>query len=105
MSTVYNGVGEHFNLIEDSILLSTVKNKYNLPDKYIFFLGNTDPKKNVEGVMRALSHLRRKGQLNFRLLMLDIDRQFLSDMAERIGDKEVLSHISFAGIGNKNSTR
>jgi glycosyltransferase involved in cell wall biosynthesis len=42
---IYNGVTEHFKPINDKTELKRVKDKYNLPDRFIFFLGNTDPKK------------------------------------------------------------
>jgi glycosyltransferase involved in cell wall biosynthesis len=94
---VYNGVGEHFHPVTDRATLDSVKKKYSLPDQYVFYLGNTDPKKNIEGVMRAMSWLREKNKLSFRLLMLDIDREFLSRMASSIGDPQVLEYISFSG--------
>lgn len=46
--TVYNGVGPHFKRINDPKVLAETKAKYQLPDQFIFFLGNTDPKKNVK---------------------------------------------------------
>lgn len=95
--TVYNGVGDHFRKVEDQSALRAIRVKYNLPDSYVFYLGNTDPKKNLEGVLRALSLLRQRGALNFKLLMLDIDRAFLQRMAARIGDTEILSNIAFSG--------
>ncbi len=94
---VYNGVGSHFRPVTDEEVLKSVRKKYNLPDEFVFYFGNTDPKKNMEGVMRTLSHLRRQGKLTFRLLMLDVDRQHLRRIATRIGDTEILDHISFCG--------
>jgi glycosyltransferase involved in cell wall biosynthesis len=95
--TVYNGVGDSFKRIEDENLRLNIKKKYNLPDEYIFFLGNTDPKKNVEGVLKSLSILRKQNKLNFRLLMLDIDRGYLQNIASKIGDTEILNYITFCG--------
>jgi glycosyltransferase involved in cell wall biosynthesis len=95
--TVHNGVGDLFEKVDDLSKLNAIKEKYNLPDNYIFFLGNTDPKKNVEGVMRTLSLMRKKNKLNFKLLMLDIDRNYLQQIAKKIGDENVLSHITFCG--------
>jgi glycosyltransferase involved in cell wall biosynthesis len=97
VESVYNGVGEDFRKIDDPEILQTIKGKYNLPDNYVFYLGNTDPKKNMEGVMKALSLLRKRGKLSFKLLMLDIDRSYLHAVAARIGDPEILDHIVFSG--------
>jgi glycosyltransferase involved in cell wall biosynthesis len=95
--TVYNGVGDSFKKVDNAAALLQIKQKYNLPDHYIFFLGNTDPKKNVEGVLKALSVLRKQGKLDFQLLMLDIDREYLQNLAAKIGDTEVLDFITFCG--------
>jgi glycosyltransferase involved in cell wall biosynthesis len=95
--TVYNGVGEAFRKIDDVKTTGSIKKKYSLPDNYVFFLGNTDPKKNVQGVMEALSILRKKNRLTFRLLMLDIDRSYLQNIANKINDPQLLDHISFCG--------
>jgi glycosyltransferase involved in cell wall biosynthesis len=97
VKTVYNGVGDHFKRVNDAQTLALVKQKYGLPDNYVFYLGNTDPKKNITGVMRSLSLLRKQNRLNFQLLMLDIDREFLHRIADQIGDPEILSYISFCG--------
>ena len=52
---VYNGVGEHFaNGFNDDDFL---KSKFNLPDEYFLFLGNTDPKKNTPNTLKAFAQL------------------------------------------------
>jgi glycosyltransferase involved in cell wall biosynthesis len=96
VDTVYNGVGKNFQPQTEQSL-QNIKKKYNLPDNYVFFLGNTDPKKNVEGVLKALSHLRKRNALNFKLLMLDIDRDYLQRMANKIGDETLMDSIAFSG--------
>ncbi len=100
--TIYNGVGNHFCKITDKKLLAQAKEKYHLPDKFIFYLGNTDPKKNVSGVIKALSILKAKGSLPCKLLMLDIDKEYLTQVAAQTGDPSVLSEIAFTGyVTNK----
>jgi len=52
VDVIYNSYGEHFNrpnlAIEES-----VKEKYHLPEKYFFCLGNTSPKKNLTNILKA----------------------------------------------------
>ncbi len=95
--TVYNGVGQHFKKITDPNLLNQARLNYKLPEKYIFFLGNTDPKKNVKGVIKAISILKTKNMLPCKLLMLDINRDYLQQTAKEIGDLSVLDEINFTG--------
>jgi glycosyltransferase involved in cell wall biosynthesis len=97
VKTIYNGVGNHFKRIEDKDVLRQIKVKYSLPDKFIFYLGNTDPKKNVTGVLKALSILKKKGKLHTKLLMLDIDRNFLQQQLNNIGDNGLMEDLEFCG--------
>ncbi len=97
VKTVYNGVGSHFAPIHNMDILSLIKSKYSLPDNYIFYLGNTDPKKNVAGVLQALSILKKQGKLNTKLLMLDIDRSFLQQQLSTIGDESLMNNLAFCG--------
>lgn len=95
--TAYNGAGSHFKRITDEQVLQQAKEKYKLPNQFIFFLGNTDPKKNVVGVLKALSILRKANKLPCPLLMLDINRDYLNNLANEIGDPDILEHIQFTG--------
>ena len=97
VQTVYNAAAEYFTPIKDPKILALAKQKFNLPDQYIFFLGNTDPKKNVKGVLQALSLLKSKGKLPCKLLMLDINKDYLQNLANEIGDSEIINEIVFTG--------
>jgi glycosyltransferase involved in cell wall biosynthesis len=97
VEAIYNGVSRHFNRVEDVQVLSDAKKKFNLPDQFIFFLGNTDPKKNVHGVLKAISILKHRNELPCKLLMLDINRDYLSRVANEIDDPSVLDEIQFTG--------
>ncbi|MCX6186058.1 MAG: glycosyltransferase family 1 protein [Bacteroidetes bacterium] len=97
VNTIYNGVGKHFTRIVDKTVLDNIKRKYSLPDKYIFYLGNTDPKKNVAGVLKALSILKKKANLHCKLLMLDIDRNFLQQQLNNINDLSLMDDLVFCG--------
>jgi glycosyltransferase involved in cell wall biosynthesis len=94
---IYNGVSEHFRKIDDQEELKRVKEKYNLPDKFFFFLGNTDPKKNTKGVLKAYSDFRKTWKENIQLVMLDFDLNVLQNMLAEIGDKSLIDNILLTG--------
>jgi glycosyltransferase involved in cell wall biosynthesis len=97
VQTVYNAAPAYFTRITDASQLAATQKKYTLPDQFIFFLGNTDPKKNVKGVIQALSILKAAGKLPCKLLMLDINRAYLKNLANEIGDPTILDEIIFTG--------
>lgn len=94
---IYNGVGEHFKPISDKAELTRVKNKYKLPDDFVFFLGNTDPKKNTKGVLKAFSDYRKSDNPPMKLVMLDYEREALNALLHEIGDKSLIEHIHLTG--------
>jgi len=79
------------------VLLEGMRKKYKLPDKYFFFFGNTDPKKNTKGVLRALSDLHKQSDEKIPLVMLDFDREELVRLIAEIGDPDLSNHIILTG--------
>ncbi len=97
LTAVYNGVSEHFKPVTDTLELKRVKEKYHLPDKYFFFLGNTDPKKNTKGTLNAFSDFIKRSGSEHRLVMLDYDRNELDKLLDEIGDKGLINRIVLTG--------
>ena len=94
---VYNGVSEHFKPVSQPDVLQRVKEKYHLPDHFFFFLGNTDPKKNTKGTLKAFSDFLKKTGKDIQLVMLDYDRQELEALLIEINDKELINRIILTG--------
>lgn len=97
LMAVYNGVSEHFKPVKNNDELKRVKEKYRLPDKYFFFLGNTDPKKNTKGTLKAFSDFRKQTGKDYKLVMLDYDKKELEKLLEEIGDKKLMKSIVLTG--------
>ncbi len=97
LEAVYNGVSTHFKPISDEAELKRVKEKYNLPDKFFFFLGNTDPKKNTKGTLKAFSDFLKQSKSDFKLVMLDYDINELEKLLTEIGDKQLIHQIVLTG--------
>ena len=94
---VYNGVSEHFKPVTQTEVLQRVKVKYHLPDRFFFFLGNTDPKKNTKGTLKAFSDFLKKSGNDIQLVMLDYDRQELEALLIEIDDKDLINRIILTG--------
>ena len=100
LTAVYNGVSDHFKPVYDIKELKRVKVKYKLPDKYFFFLGNTDPKKNTKGTLEAFSGFLKQTKSDYKLVMLDYDRIELEKILVEIGDKQLINEIVLTGYVN-----
>jgi len=97
LTAVYNGVSEHFKPITNNTELHRVKTKYHLPEHFFFFLGNTDPKKNTKGTLKAYSDFIKQTGADHKLVMLDYDLSELEKLLDDIGDKELLNRIVLTG--------
>jgi glycosyltransferase involved in cell wall biosynthesis len=97
LTAVYNGVGEHFKPVNSSVELERVREKYNLPARYFFFLGNTDPKKNTKGTLKAYSDFVKQKGDEIKLVMIDFDRSELEKLLEEIGDPSLMNNIRLTG--------
>ena len=94
---IYNGVGEHFKKIEDKTVLESAKKKYQLPDNFMFFLGNTDPKKNTPNVLKAFADFNQQSTQKFKLVMLDYEENALQSILNAIGHPELRTDIFLTG--------
>ncbi|MFZ7121894.1 MAG: glycosyltransferase family 4 protein [Eubacteriaceae bacterium] len=54
----YNGIDEKFKEIKDKKLQDEIKIKYNLPEKYILYIGNLKQHKNVETLIKSIKYLK-----------------------------------------------
>ncbi len=91
---VYNGYNTHFKPIDDN---KPIVSKYIDAEKYIFFLGNTDPKKNVPGTLKAYSIYLSKSKEKFPLLLADINPTVLDSILKEEGIEEIRSFIHVPG--------
>ncbi|MEI9919622.1 MAG: glycosyltransferase family 1 protein [Bacteroidota bacterium] len=58
IEVIYNGVDHNlFRIINDNAGLTAIKKKYNLPDRFILYVGNVKPHKNLRNVIEAMKKL------------------------------------------------
>ncbi len=100
LHVVYNGVGVHFKPITDKAVLKSTKEKYRLPDHYLMFLGNTDPKKNSENTIVAFAKAMLEAGLDYNLVVGDFDREIVAKYLEKAGMADFINRIHFPGYIN-----
>jgi glycosyltransferase involved in cell wall biosynthesis len=94
MAMIYNGYNSWFHEIED--INETYKNY--IPQRgYIFFLGNTDPKKNTERTLVAYAKYLEQSSVKRPLLMADLDRDYLNGIISRNGIEHIREHLFMPG--------
>ncbi len=102
ITTVYNAAGEHFSSESKDQPKESIKNRYGLPEKYIFFLGNTAPKKNLQGVLKAFIEYTYMTENPTPLVIADFDRQQLEKFLETTDNTSLSNLIHVLGyVDNK----
>ena len=98
MAMIYNGYNEWFKPTNDA----TTYKKY-MPEKgFLFFLGNTDPKKNTERTLVAYSKYLEQSVVKRPLLMADLDKDYLNGIISRNHIENIREKIFMPGyIQNK----
>lgn len=94
ITTVYNGYSCHFQPKENAY---PVTRKYIQAPEYIFFLGNTDPKKNVPRTLKAYSLYRERAVKPLPLLIADISEDILKSILREEGIESVRPYITCPG--------
>lgn len=97
LTAVYNGVSNYFKPVSNPEQLKEVRLKYHLPERYFFFLGNTDPKKNTKGTLKAYSEFIKQTGSDIRLVMPDYNAGALHKILAEIGDPSLKEKIFLTG--------
>ena len=94
MAMIYNGYNDWFKPIEDK---DEIYKKYIAESGYFFFLGNTDPKKNTERTLVAYSKYLEQSDVKRKLLMADLDGEYLNGIIERNHIENIKDNIVMPG--------
>ena len=91
---IHNGYNPRFRPMDDT---AAVTKRY-LPDaEYLFFLGNTDPKKNTPGTLRAYAEYVRRSERPLPLLVADLPMQTAESILQQIGEPELMDRLRLPG--------
>ena len=91
---VYNGFNSHFHVQPKA---PEITRKYIDADNYLFFLGNTDPKKNTPRVLKAYSDYLKQSTQKLPLLIADLKGDVIDRILEEENITEVKSYIHAPG--------
>lgn len=91
---IHNGYNPRFRPMDDTAGVT----KQYLPDtEYLFFLGNTDPKKNTPGTLRAYAEYVRRSEHPLPLLVADLTAQAAETILHEIGEPGLMDRLRLPG--------
>ena len=90
LNAIHNGVSERFHtnyLIEQKI---EIRKKYNLPERFILHIGNTDPRKNTNRVLKAFHKYTSENRNHCKLVLVGLNNAKLESI---ISDLSLLNEL------------
>lgn len=103
ITTIYNAKRIEFRKIDDECQLSLVRKKYDLPHDFLFFFGNTAPRKNTLGVLKAYSDYINTSNKVIPLVITSLDLPEVLTLLKtnKIQIKEAEKYIRCIGYVDK----
>ena len=92
IKVIYSGIGKQFKQIDNN---SNIKEKYNLPDKFILYFGTIEPRKNLIGLIEAFELLKDK---NYKLVIAGVKGWLYQDIFKAANKSKKKKDIIFTGF-------
>ncbi len=97
LAVVYNGVGPHFKPVDDQQALQRARRNYGLPENFVLFLGNTDPKKNTRRTVQAFGQFCRAHGRHYKLVVGDFAPELIRRYLDEAGLQAYFDQFVFTG--------
>ncbi len=92
IKVVYQGAHEIFSQGVSSEKSNSVKQKYNLPDRYLLFVSTIDKRKNVQLILQAL---KERGDGSLPLVVVGRPTVYLAELKTYIAEHGLEDKVSF----------
>lgn len=87
-----------FQPLEDPIQRRQLRARYNLPDKFVLFVGTIEPRKNLKRLIRAVANLRQRG-CNTQLVLVGPNGWLINGSLEKeieaLGLKDAVQNLGY----------
>jgi glycosyltransferase involved in cell wall biosynthesis len=86
IQAVPHGISREFRVIDkNDPKLSEIRKKYELPQKFVFFLGNIEPRKNVTSIIASYKNMVSKNQnlSEYKLVLAGTTSSLCRDLIEK----------------------
>ncbi|WKZ60984.1 MAG: glycosyltransferase family 1 protein [Cyclobacteriaceae bacterium] len=95
---IHNGINSRFKKNDDKRILESFTKKYNLPERYILFIGNSSHRKNPERVLKAyVKYYSKKKADALALVTPGLSRNYVNEYLKIINEEHAQNHIYTPG--------
>jgi len=93
IKVIYHGVNPIFKRSRDGAILK----KHHLPEKYILFVGNLEPKKNLERLIRAFDLLKKNTDIPHKLVIAGKKGWKFQSVFDTVAGLKMNNEVIFTG--------
>lgn len=94
---VYNAIDSHFSVTPSEDAVARVRERYQLDHKFVLYVGNIKPHKNLVRLIEAFDELRRSGQDDLKLLIIGDQISKLPALRRAVHRHKLHKHVRFLG--------
>lgn len=95
VTAVYNGYSTHFK--KQETLDKDIIQKYIPQEGFLFFLGNTDSKKNAARTLKAYASYLKKSKVKRPLLIADLKEEYIDILLKQESITEIKPYLYYPG--------
>lgn len=92
---IYNGYSTRFRPLDK--INSDIVRRYIPKSDFLFFLGNTDPKKNAARVLKAYSLYLEQSDVKRPLLIADLKEEYIDNLLQQEGIADIKPRLYYPG--------
>lgn len=100
IKVIYPGISEEFKKLDLS-QIRQIKEKYNLPEKFILYFGTIEPRKNIIGVINAFELLKENLKSDIKLVIAGSSGWLYGDIYKAAKESKFKNEIIFTGFIEK----
>jgi glycosyltransferase involved in cell wall biosynthesis len=93
---VYNAIDEHFSAIPSDEHVARIRERYQLDHKFVLYVGNIKPHKNLVRLIEAFSQLRRTHE-DLKLLIIGDEISKLPALRRAVHRNKLHKYVRFLG--------
>lgn len=99
IAVIYNGVDDNYCVLDEAEDLEETKAEYELPDRFILYLGTLEPRKNLKRLIKAYSIIRDKASIpdEVKLVLAGGKGWLYDDIFELVEKKGLEDQVIFPG--------
>jgi glycosyltransferase involved in cell wall biosynthesis len=94
---VYNAIDEHFWVTPGDEAIARVRERYQLDHKFVLYVGNIKPHKNLVRLIEAFAELRTSEAEDLKLLIIGDEISRLPALRRAVHKHKLHKHVRFLG--------